>query len=91
MNKSELIARIAEKTEVEKGDVEKVVDGMLSTIKEVMVSGDKLQLVGFGVFEAKERAQKEGINPATGQKITIPAAKVPSFKAGKALKEEINS
>ncbi len=91
MNKSELIAKIAEKTEVEKGDVEKVVDGMLSTIKEVMVSGDKLQLVGFGVFEAKERAQKEGINPATGQKITIPAAKVPSFKAGKALKEEINS
>ena len=91
MNKSELVAKVASDTELKKGDVEKVIDSLFSTIKEVMASGDKLQLVGFGTFEAKDRAEKEGINPATGEKITIPACKVPSFKPGKALKDEINS
>ena len=91
MNKSELVAKVAADTELKKGEVEKVIDSLLSTIKEVMVSGDKLQLVGFGTFEAKDRAEKEGVNPATGEKITIPACKVPSFKPGKALKDEINS
>lgn len=90
MNKSELVAKLAADTELRKGDVEKVVDSLLATIKEVMVNGDKLQLVGFGTFEAKDRAEKEGVNPATGEKITIPACKVPSFKPGKALKDEIN-
>lgn len=90
MNKSELVAKIAADTDLKKGDVEKVVDSLLAAIKDVMVSGDKLQLVGFGTFEAKDRAEKEGVNPATGEKITIPACKVPSFKPGKALKDEIN-
>ena len=90
MNKGELVAKIAVDTELKKGDVEKVIDSMLATIKEVMSNGDKLQLVGFGTFEAKDRSEKEGVNPATGEKITIAACKVPSFKPGKALKDEIN-
>lgn len=90
MNKSELVAKIAEDTQLKKADVEKVVDAFVATVKEVMSEGDKLQLVGFGTFEAKDRAAKTGVNPATGEKIEIAACKVPSFKPGKSLKDELN-
>ena len=89
MNKSELVAKIAEDVSLKKSDVEKVLDAFVSNVKDVMAKGDKLQLVGFGTFEAKDRAAKEGVNPATGEKIAIAACKVP-FKAGKALKDELN-
>ncbi len=90
MNKSELVAKIAEDVSLKKSDVEKVLDAFVSNVKDVMAKGDKLQLVGFGTFEAKDRAAKEGVNPATGEKIAIAACKVPSCKAGKALKDELN-
>ena len=90
MNKNELVAKIAEEVELKKADVEKVLEALLCNITKVMAAGDKLQLVGFGTFEGKARAEKEGVNPATGAKIKIPACKVPTFKPGKALKDEIN-
>ncbi len=90
MNKTELVAKIAEDVALKKSDVEKVLDAFVSNVKDVMAKGDKVQLVGFGTFEAKDRAAKEGVNPATGEKISIAACKVPSFKAGKALKDELN-
>ena len=90
MNKNELIAAIAQDTELKKSDVEKVLESFICNVTKVMADGDKLQLVGFGTFEGKARAAKEGINPATGAKIKIPACKVPTFKPGKALKDEIN-
>ena len=90
MNKTELVAKIAEDVALKKSDVEKVLDAFVSNVKDVMAKGDKVQLVGFGTFEAKDRAAKEGVNPATGEKISIAACKVPSFKAGKALKVELN-
>lgn len=90
MNKSELLANLADETGLKKADAEKFLEAFISNVTKVMASGDKLQLVGFGTFEGKERAAKEGINPATGAKITIAACKVPTFKAGKALKDEVN-
>ena len=90
MNKNELLTNIAEEAGLKKVDAEKFLDAFLSNVTKVMAAGDKLQLVGFGTFEGKARAAKEGINPATGAKIQIPACKVPTFKPGKALKDEIN-
>ncbi len=90
MNKSEIVAKIAEDTSCKKGDVEKILDAFVANVKDAMAKGEKVQLVGFGTFEAKDRAEKEGVNPATGEKIKIAACKVPSFKAGKALKDEVN-
>lgn len=90
MNKSELVAKIATDADLKKGDAEKFLDAFVATVKEVIAAGDKIQLVGFGTFEAKERGAREGVNPATGEKISIPACKVPSFKPGKGLKEELN-
>lgn len=90
MNKNEFIAKIAADADLKKADAEKFFDAFVANVKEVMASGDKLQIVGFGTFEAKERAEKEGVNPATGEKIKIAACKVPSFKPGKALKDELN-
>ena len=90
MNKSELLAKLAEGTGLKKGDAEKFLDSFVSTVKEVIASGDKLQLVGFGTFEAKEREERTGVNPATGEKITIAACKIPAFKPGKRFKEELN-
>lgn len=90
MNKSELVAKIAADADLKKGDAEKFLDAFVATVKEVIAAGDKIQLVGFGTFEAKERGVREGVNPATGEKISIPACKVPSFKPGKGLKEELN-
>ena len=90
MNKSEFIAKLAEDTAMKKADAEKVFDAFVANIKELMVKGDKLQIAGFGTFEVKDRAAKNGINPLTGEKIEIAACKVPSFKPAKALKDELN-
>ncbi len=90
MNKSQLVAKIADSTELAKADVEKVVDALVVCVKETLAEGDKVQLVGFGTFEAKAREARTGVNPLTGEKIDIAACKVPSFKAGKAFKEELN-
>ncbi len=90
MNKSELIARLADDAGLTKKDAEKFLDAFVGTVTDAMASGDRVQLVGFGTFEAKTRAAKTGVNPATGAKIEIKACKIPAFKAGKALKDEIN-
>ncbi|NLP37348.1 MAG: HU family DNA-binding protein [Firmicutes bacterium] len=89
MNKSELISVVAEKTGMTKKDTEKVVNSVFEGISESLAKGDKVQIIGFGTFEVRERKAREGRNPATGEPITIPAAKVPVFKAGKALKESV--
>ena len=87
MNKAELIATVAEKTGLSKKDSEKAVNAAFDTITEALAAGDKVQLVGFGSFEVKTRAERIGRNPATGAEIKIAASKVPTFKAGKALKD----
>lgn len=89
MNKSELIASIAAKAELSKKDAEKALNAFVETVEETLKSGDKVQLVGFGSFEVKHRAAKEGINPRTKEKITIAATNRAVFKAGKGLKESI--
>jgi len=89
VNKSELISVVAEKTGMTKKDTEKVVNSVFEGISESLAKGDKVQIIGFGTFEVRERKAREGRNPATGEPITIPAAKVPVFKAGKALKESV--
>ena len=90
MNKAELIAVISQKTGITKKDAEKCLVAFVETVTETIKNGDKVSLVGFGTFEAKTRAAREGINPRTKEKINIPSTKTPGFKAGKALKEEIN-
>lgn len=87
MTKAELIAAVAAKTDFSKKDVDQVVNTALTTIGEELAAGGKVQLVGFGTFEVRERAAREGKNPATGEAIQIPASKAPAFKAGKALKD----
>lgn len=89
MNKTELIAAVANKTGASKKDAEKAVSAVLDTIVEELKQGNKVQLVGFGTFEARERAARKGINPLTKQEIDIPATTVPGFKAGKAFKDAI--
>ena len=90
MNKTELIAAVAEKAGLTKKDVEKTITATLETVKEVVAKGDKVQVVGFGTFEVSERAAREGRNPQSGEPMTIAASKAPKFKAGKALKDMIN-
>ncbi|MFZ5596700.1 MAG: HU family DNA-binding protein [Bacillota bacterium] len=89
MNKADLIAKVAEKTDFTKKDAEKAVSAILASIEEALSSGEKVQLVGFGTFEIRNRAARKGRNPQTGQEIKIAAAKVPVFKAGKALRESV--
>jgi len=89
MNKAELIAAVAEKTALSKKDSEKAVNAALDAITEALVGGDKVQLVGFGGFEVKERGARVGRNPMTREEIQIPASRVPAFKAGKALKDAV--
>ena len=91
MNKTELVAAIAEKTELKKTDVEKAVKAFTEVVAEELKKGEKIQLVGFGTFEVAERPAREGINPATKKKIKIAASKAPKFKAGKALKDSVNA
>lgn len=90
MNKNELAANVANKTGLSKGDAAKAVDAMLDGVVESLQKGEEIRLVGFGTFSAYHRAASQGRNPRTGQAITIPAAMVPKFKAGKALKEALN-
>jgi len=89
MNKAELISSVAEKTELTKKDSEKAVNAILEAIGVALGKGDKVQLVGFGTFEIRERAARKGRNPQTGEEINIAAAKVPVFKAGKSLREAV--
>lgn len=90
MNKTELVAAIAEKTELSRKDAEKALKAFTDVVAEELKKGEKIQLVGFGTFEVSERAAREGRNPATGEAMTIKASKAPKFKAGKALKDLIN-
>ncbi|WP_064198995.1 HU family DNA-binding protein [Brevibacillus brevis] len=87
MNKTELIAKVAETTELTKKDATKAVDAVLDAIADALKTGDKVQLIGFGNFEVRERAARKGRNPQTGEEIEISATKVPAFKPAKALKE----
>ena len=90
MNKAELVAAIAEKTELSKKDSEKALKAFIDVVTEELTKGEKIQLVGFGTFEVAERSAREGRNPQTGATMKIPASKAPKFKAGKALKDVIN-
>ncbi|QYR19913.1 HU family DNA-binding protein [Paenibacillus sp. sptzw28] len=87
MNKTELIAKVAELTDLSKKDASKAVDAVFDAISDALQGGDKVQLVGFGNFEVKSREARKGRNPQTGQEIDIPASKIPAFKAGKSLKD----
>ena len=92
MNKTELIAAVAEKTGLTKKDAERVINATVDTITASLVAGDKVQIVGFGSFEVKDRPERVARNPqAPDQEITIPASKAPVFKAGKSLKEAVNN
>ncbi len=90
MNKSEFVAVIAEKAGISKKDAESFVNAFAENVTGALKKGDKVQLIGFGTFETRTRAAREGINPQTKKKITIAASKVPAFKAGKALKDAVN-
>ncbi len=90
MNRTELIAAIAEKTELSKKDAEKALKAFTDVVTEELKKGEKIQLVGFGTFETIERAAREGRNPHTGEAMPIAASKAPKFKAGKALKDAVN-
>lgn len=90
MNKAELTALIAEKTGLTKKSSEEALKAVIESITEALVKGDKVQIVGFGSFEVKERAEHVGHNPHTGEKITIKASKKPAFHAGKALRDAVN-
>ncbi len=89
MNKAELVAAVAEKTALSKKDSEKAVNAAVEASTAALVGGDKVQLVGFGAFEVKERNARVGRNPKTKEEIQIPASRVPVFKAGKALKDVV--
>ncbi len=89
MNKAELIAAVAEQTNLSKKDAEKAVNAAIDAVTAALQKGDKVQIVGFGAFDVKERAARIGRNPQTKKEIKIPASKVPQFKAGKALKDAV--
>ena len=88
-NKHDLIAKVAEATEFTKKDAGRAVDAVFAAVSDFLAHGEKVQLIGFGNFEVRERAERKGRNPQTGKEITIAATKVPAFKAGKALKEAV--
>ena len=90
MNKTELVAAVAEKTGASKKDSEKLVSAVFETVTNALVAGDKVALVGFGAFEVKERPARTGRNPRTKETIKIPASRSASFKPGKALKDAVN-
>jgi DNA-binding protein HU-beta len=89
MNKTELINAVAEASELSKKDATKAVDAVFDSILDALKNGDKVQLIGFGNFEVRERAARKGRNPQTGEEIEIGASKVPAFKPGKALKDAV--
>ena len=90
MNKAELVAAVAEKSELTKKDAEKAVKAFVDVVTEYLKKGEEVQVVGFGTFKVAERAAREGRNPHTGEPMAIAASKAPKFKAGKALKDAIN-
>ena len=90
MNKGELIAALAAKTELSKKESELALNGVLDVIAESLAKGDKVQLIGFGTFETKNRPARVARNPRTGESVKIAACKAPAFKAGKALKDAVN-
>ena len=91
MNKNDLIAKVSETSDLSKADAGKAVDAVFGAIKGALAGGGDVRLVGFGTFSVANRAASEGRNPRTGEKIQIPASKQPKFKAGKALKDAVNS
>lgn len=91
MKKADFIAIVAEKADITKKDAEKAVDAVLESVEEVLVAGDKLQFVGFGSFEVKERPARTGRNPKTNEPMEIKASTVPVFKPGKLLKDKVNA
>ncbi len=90
MNKAELIANIADKSKLTKKAAEAALDAFVTSVEEALKKGEKVQLVGFGTYEVRERAARKGRNPQTKAEIKIPASKAPVFKAGKALKDLVN-
>lgn len=90
MTKTEFVSKIQEATQLSKKDSEKAVSAFFDTIKEALEKGDKIGIAGFGTFLVRERAERKGHNPKTGETITIPATKAPAFKASKVLKELVN-
>jgi DNA-binding protein HU-beta len=90
MNKTELIAAVAEKATISKKDAENAVSAVIASITESLAGGEKVQIAGFGTFEVRERGERVGRDPRTSAEIVIPASKAPAFKAGKALKESVN-
>ena len=89
MNKTELVAAVAAKTELTKKDAEKAVAAVLETVAETLAAGEKVQLVGFGTFETREREARTAKNPRTGETVEVAASRVPAFKAGQALKAKV--
>ncbi|MGE7903077.1 HU family DNA-binding protein [Peribacillus sp. NPDC094092] len=89
MNKTELVSSVAAQAELTKDDAKKVVDALFETITATLAKEEKIQLVGFGTFEVRDRAARTGRNPQTGEEIQIAASKVPAFKAGKELKDAV--
>ena len=90
MNKAELITSMAEKSQLTKKDAESALKAFIDSVQEALESGEKVQLIGFGTFETRERAAREGRNPRTKETITIPASTVPVFKAGKEFKDRVH-
>ena len=89
MNKTELVKVVAEQAELTQKDAAKAVDALIETISETLAQGEKIQLIGFGTFEVRDRSARKGRNPQTGEEIEIAASKVPAFKPGKELKEAV--
>lgn len=90
MNKAELVGQVASKTGMTKKDTEPIVSALLNVIQDALKDGNKVQLVGFGTFEVRDRAARKGRNPQTGKDIEIPASRIPAFKPGKVLKDSIH-
>lgn len=89
MNKTELVAAVAEKAGISKKDADAAVAAVVASVTDALAKGEKVQLIGFGTFETRARAAKQARNPRTGETMTVPATKVPAFKAGAALKEAV--
>ncbi len=89
VKKADLVSRIAEKSGLNKKQAEAALDAFVASVQEALQAGEKVQLVGFGAFEARDRAARTGRNPGTGEEIQIPASRVPAFKAGKVLKDAV--
>jgi DNA-binding protein HU-beta len=90
LNKAELIGSVAEKAGMSKKDSEKAVNAVFASVSDALANGEKVQLVGFGTFEVRERAARTGRNPQTGEEIQIAASRVPAFRAGKVLKDSVS-